>query len=32
MFFSFGPSDVETRYLNLEQECFAIVKCLNKVK
>lgn len=32
MFLSFRLSDAETRYVNLERECLAIVKCLNKVR
>lgn len=32
MFLSFRLSDAETRYVNSERECLAIVKCLNEVK
>lgn len=32
MFLSFQLSDAETRYVNSERECLAIIRCLNEVK
>ena len=32
MFLSFRLADVETRYVNSERECLAVVRCLAEVR